>query len=102
MSQILEWGDLGNSDPMLASCLALGPHASICGLTLLVKHEERIHTVCGGHLISMSFLLGILCLLPKGRWELCLLIGVITLPLLRSRHKNPPIHTPGDLHRFGS
>jgi len=33
--------------------------------------------------------------------KLCLLIGVRTLPLL-SRHKNPPIHRPLDLHRFGS
>jgi hypothetical protein len=29
-------------------------------------------------------------------------IGVKTLSLLRNRHKNPPIHTPCDLHRFGS
>jgi hypothetical protein len=34
--------------------------------------------------------------------KLCLLVGVRTLPLLRSRHKDPPIHTPRDLHRFGS
>ncbi len=31
-----------------------------------------------------------------------LLIGIRTLPLLRSRHKNPPIHRPCDLQRFGS
>jgi hypothetical protein len=29
-------------------------------------------------------------------------LGLRTLPLLRSRHKNLPIHTPHDLHRFGS
>jgi hypothetical protein len=29
-------------------------------------------------------------------------IGVRTLPLLKSRHKDPPIHTSSDLHRFGS
>jgi hypothetical protein len=34
--------------------------------------------------------------------KLCLLLGVRTLPLFRSRHKNSPIHTPRDLLRFGS
>jgi len=34
--------------------------------------------------------------------KLCLHIGVKTLPLLSSRHKNTPIHTPWDLHRFSS
>jgi len=35
--------------------------------------------------------------------KLCQLVGVKTLPLLKSRHKNPPIHMPpGDLHRLGS
>jgi len=34
--------------------------------------------------------------------KLCLLVGARTLPLLRSRHKNPPIHMPCELHRFGS
>jgi hypothetical protein len=34
--------------------------------------------------------------------KLCLLVGVRTLSLLRSRHNIPPIHTPCDLHRFGS
>jgi hypothetical protein len=29
-------------------------------------------------------------------------IGVRTVPLLKSRHKDLPIHTPSDLHRFGS
>jgi hypothetical protein len=43
----------------------------------------------------------ILCLLFKDRREI-MLVGVITLPLLRSRHKNPPLHRPFDLHRFGS
>ncbi len=33
---------------------------------------------------------------------LCLLVGVRTLLLSRSRHKNPPIHMPRDLHRVGS
>jgi hypothetical protein len=27
--------------------------------------------------------------------------GVRTLPLLRSRYKNAPIHSPCNLHRFG-
>jgi len=34
--------------------------------------------------------------------KLCLLIGVRTLPLLRSRHKHTLVHRPDDLHRFGS
>jgi len=29
-------------------------------------------------------------------------IGVRNVPLLRGRHKKPPIHTPSDLHSFGS
>jgi hypothetical protein len=67
---------------------------------------EKNCSVCGGHLISMN--------LPPRNWKeyyayssmvgekLCILKGVRTLPLWRSRHKNPPIHTPCDLHRFGS
>jgi hypothetical protein len=55
-----------------------------------VKHLEKICSVRGGHLTSMNF--------PLRNWEgycayslrvggkLCLLIGVRTLPLLRSRH----------------
>ncbi len=70
-------------------------------LTLL-KHFQKILSVCRGHLLSMDF--------HPRNWEryfayssrvggkLCLLIGVRTLPLLRSRHMNPPIHTPPDLH----
>ncbi len=66
---------------------------------------EKTCSVCGAHLIFMNF--------PPRNWEgnyayssrvggkLCLLIGVRTLPLL-SRHKNPPIHRPLELHRFGS
>jgi hypothetical protein len=41
---------------------------------------------------------------PQG-WEgnyAYLFIGVRTFPPLRSRHKNPPIHMPYDLHRFSS
>jgi hypothetical protein len=67
---------------------------------------EKICNVCAGYLIAMNF--------PPRNWEwyyayssrvggkLCLLISVRTLPLLRCRHKNPPIHMPCDLHRFGS
>jgi hypothetical protein len=40
--------------------------------------------------------------LESGRGILCLLIDVRTLPLLRSWHNNPPIHTSHDLWRFGS
>jgi len=66
-----------------------------------LKYSEKICNVCGGHLIFMNF--------PPRNWEgyyayssrvggkLCLLIDVRTLPLL-SRHKNPPIHWPPDLH----
>jgi hypothetical protein len=32
--------------------------------------------------------------------KLCLPIAVRTLPLLLSRHKNPPIHRPHDLEKF--
>jgi hypothetical protein len=42
----------------------------------------------------------ILCLLKVGV-KLCILIGVRTLSLLRSRHQNLSIHAPHDLHRFG-
>jgi len=35
--------------------------------------------------------------------KLCLLlVGVRTFPLLRSRHKNPPIYAPHDIHTFSS
>jgi len=34
--------------------------------------------------------------------KLCLLAGVRTLPLLRSRDKNPFVHIPCDVWRFGS
>jgi hypothetical protein len=73
---------------------------------MVVTHSKKICSVCGGHLISMNF--------PPRNWEgyyayssrvgekLCLLVGVRTLTLLRSRHKNPPLHTPCDLRRFGS
>jgi hypothetical protein len=70
-----------------------------------VKHSEKICSVCGGHIISMNF--------PPRNWEeyhaysrvgvkLCLLIGVRTLSLLRSRHKSAPMWMPHDLHRFCS
>jgi len=45
---------------------------------------------------------GILCLLLKDEGAIMPTIGVRTLPLLKSRHKDPPIYTPSDLHRFGS
>jgi hypothetical protein len=41
--------------------------------------------------------------IPQG-WEgsyAYFTLGVRTPPLLTSRHKNPPIHIPHDLHRFG-
>jgi hypothetical protein len=45
---------------------------------------------------------GILCLLLKGGREIMPFVGVRTLPLLRSRHKNLSIYTYHDLHSFGS
>jgi hypothetical protein len=70
------------------------------GFTPHVNHLVKICSGCGGHLISMNF--------PLRNWEgyyayfSKVLVGVRTLSLLRSRHKNPPIHMPHDLHRFGS
>ncbi len=67
---------------------------------------KKICNICEGHLTSINF--------PPRNWEgyhaylsglggkLGLLVHVRTIPLLRSRHKYPPIHKPGDLHRFGS
>ncbi len=84
--------------------LTNGPHQS--QNIQKVKHSEKFCSVCGGQLIFMNF--------PPRNWEgyyaysskvggkLWLLIGVRTLPLLRSMHKNPPIYPPCDLHRFGS
>jgi len=70
------------------------------------KHLEKICSVCGGHLIPMNFPLrnweGYYAYSPGVGEKLCLLIGVRTLPLLRSRHKNPSIHMPCDLHSFDS
>jgi hypothetical protein len=71
-----------------------------------VKHLQNICSVCGEHLLSINF--------PPRNWDgyyayssrmgekLCLLVGIRTLPLLRSRHTNPPSHMPCDIHRFGS
>ncbi len=59
--------------------------------------REKICSVCGRHLMSINFL-------PRNQEgyhyayslrmgeKLCLLVGVRTLPLLRSRHKKPPHH----------
>jgi hypothetical protein len=81
-------------------------HWELCWL--LVKTHKAVGEICSlfrGHLIFINF--------PPQNWEgyyayssriggkLCLLIGVRTLPLLRSR-QNPPIHMPHDWHRFGS
>jgi len=86
--------------------LELKPRLTIKGY-IKVMHLKKICSVCGGHLIFINF--------PPSNWEgsyayfsrmgrkLCLLeVGVRTLPLLRSRHKHPPIPKPCDLHRFGS
>jgi hypothetical protein len=80
------------------------------GLYLLIvlyrKHLEKICSVCGGYLVSMNF--------HPRNWEgyypypskvggkLCPLIVVRTLALLTSRHKNPHIHMPFDIRKFGS
>jgi hypothetical protein len=71
-----------------------------------IKHLEKICSVCGGHLVSMNFhprnREGYYAYSSKVGGKLCLLIVVRTLPLLRSRDKNPPIHMPCDIRRFGS
>jgi hypothetical protein len=88
------------SQPCPTTCI----HPDSSERHIPIKHSEKICSVCGGHLISIN--------LPPRNWEgyytyssrmggkLCLLIGVTTLPLLRSRHKNRPIHKPHDLHRW--
>jgi hypothetical protein len=76
------------------------------GVLFYGKCSKKISSVCGGHLISMIFPLrnweGYYAYSSRMRGKLCLLIGVRPLSLLWSRHKNPPIHRPCDLHRFGS
>jgi hypothetical protein len=61
-----------------------------------VCHLENICNVCGGHLIAMNFLWriweGYYAYSSRVGRKLCLLMDV----------KNPPIHTPHELHRFGS
>jgi len=73
---------------------------------MVVMHSKKICSVCGGHIISMNFpprnCEGYYAYSSRVGEKLCILIGVRTLPLLRSRQKYPPIHTPCDLHRFGS
>jgi hypothetical protein len=89
--------------------LSLGPqfgNGRNPGPLPIVKHLEKICSVCGGHLISMN--------IPPKNWEgcyasssrvggkLCLLVGVRTIPLLKSWHNTPRTHTLHDLSRFGS
>jgi hypothetical protein len=74
--------------------LVQGFYFLILEVPITVKHSRKICSVCGGHLISINF--------PPRNWEgyyaylsrmggnLCLLVGVRTLPLLSYRHKNPP------------
>jgi hypothetical protein len=50
---------------------------------------------------TLTLLGGILCLLLKGEREIMPTHRSKTLSLLRSRYKNPPIHSPCDLCRFG-
>jgi hypothetical protein len=68
-----------------------------------VKHSEIFCRLCGGHLISMIFpprsWEGYNASLTAG-WKLCLLIGLRTLPLLKSRHNNPLVFTHCDLQVF--
>jgi len=67
-------------------------------------HLEKICSVCGGHNISITFpprnQEGYYAYSSKIGRKLCLIVCVRTLSLLRSRHKNPCIHTPCDLQRF--
>jgi hypothetical protein len=71
-----------------------------------VKHLEKLCCVCGRHLMSINFpprkFERILCLLLKDGSEIIFTYRCKTFPLLRNKHKSPPIHTPHDLHRFGS
>jgi hypothetical protein len=55
-----------------------------------VKHSEKICSVCGGHLRSINFLEGYYAYSLRMGGELCLVVGVRTLPLLRSKHKDSP------------
>jgi hypothetical protein len=62
------------------------------------KHLEKICNVCEGHLISMNFSPtnweGYYAYSSRVEGEICLLIDLSTLSLLRMRHKNPRIHKP--------
>jgi len=66
------------------------------------KHLEKRCSVFGGHLISINF--------SPRKWEeyyayssivrrsLHLEVGIISLPLLRSKHSIPPTHTPRQIY----
>jgi hypothetical protein len=72
-------------------------------IKIVVKHSKKICSVCGGHFISMNFpprdwegysaysprVQEIQCLLLKGRREIMPTYRCKTVPLLKSRHKNP-------------
>jgi hypothetical protein len=72
----------------------------------IVKHLEKIGSECGRHVIFMDFpprnREGYYAYSSRVKGKVSLFIFVRTLPLLRSRHRNLPIHKPCDLHRFGS
>jgi hypothetical protein len=84
-------------------------HQVPCLLTYLqgnhVNHLEKICSVCGGHLVSINLSRnweGYYAYSSRMGGKLCLLVTVRTLMLLMSRHNIPPIHSPRDLHRYGS
>ncbi len=64
-----------------------------------VKHSKEFLIVLGGHIISINVPLrkeeGYI-LIPHH--QRILLIGIMSFPLLGSKHKNPPFLKPHDLH----
>jgi hypothetical protein len=75
-------------------CLLLNSERVLTPIS--IRQWEKMCSVFGGHLTSFNF--------PPQKWEgyyvyssigggflhLCIEVGIISLPLLRSRHKIPP------------
>jgi len=71
-------------------------HHKMCEAYRCIKHLEKICNVHGGHLICINWE-EYYAYASRVGGKLCLLISVRTFPVLRGRHKNPPIHSPHDL-----
>jgi hypothetical protein len=71
-------------------------HHKMCEAHRCVKHLEKICSVHGGHLICINWE-EYYAYASRVGGKLCLLISVRTFPVLRGRHKNPPIHSPRDV-----